>query len=189
MEDSDRLKVASASFVVIAGLLKKRRKKRWWTTSLYRNRLTTRGQLFLNSMLAEEENGHFRNFTRMSSADFHFLLESIRHDISRSDTNFRKAVPAEERLAITLRFLATGDSYTSLQYLFSVSKQLISEIVPEVCRALVKNLSKYVQVCLYLSLLYIYVILAVSIWSIISISYMTQNIFARKENHSVLGFV
>ncbi|XP_066258019.1 uncharacterized protein [Euwallacea similis] len=145
MEEVDNVVVASAAFVVIAGLLKKRKKKRWWTTSLYRNRLIPRGQLFLNSMV-EEKNGHFRNFVRMSSVDFNLLLESIRDDISRNDTRFRKAVTAEERLAITLRYLATGDSYTSLQYLFNVSKQLISKIIPEVCRSLVKNLSQHVKV-------------------------------------------
>ncbi|KAJ8910224.1 hypothetical protein NQ315_015916 [Exocentrus adspersus] len=146
MADVDSLIVASAAFVVIAGLLKrKRKKKRWWTTALYRNRLTTRGPSFLSSMVEEENDGHFKNFTRMSSADFNFLLEAIRDDISRNDTKFRKAVTAEERLAITLRYLATGDSYTSLQYLFNVSKQLISKIVPEVCRAVVKTLSKHVK--------------------------------------------
>ncbi|XP_026673863.1 uncharacterized protein LOC113465000, partial [Ceratina calcarata] len=82
----------------------------------------------------------------MSSTDFYYLLESIRDDISRQNTTFRKAVTAEERLAITLRYLATGDLYTSLQYLFNVSKQLISKIVPEVCRALVKTLFKHVTV-------------------------------------------
>ncbi|KAJ8913901.1 hypothetical protein NQ315_005698 [Exocentrus adspersus] len=128
MADVDSLIVASAAFVVIAGLLKrKRKKKRWWTTALYRNRLTTRGPSFLSSMV-EEENGHFKNFTRMSSADFIFLLEAIPDDISRNDTKFRKAVTAEETLAITLRYLATGDSYTSLQYLFNVSKQLMFDI-------------------------------------------------------------
>ncbi|CAH2015154.1 unnamed protein product [Acanthoscelides obtectus] len=40
------------------------------------------------------------------------------------------------RLAITLRYLATGDSFQSLHFLFKVSPQLISTIVPEVCKAL-----------------------------------------------------
>jgi len=53
----------------------------------------------------------------------------------------------QERLAITLRFLATGDSYASLQYLFKVSKQTISEIIPEICIALVDKLKHYIQVC------------------------------------------
>ncbi|XP_063837811.1 uncharacterized protein LOC135086917 [Ostrinia nubilalis] len=36
-----------------------------------------------------------------------------------------------ETCNITLRYLATGDSYSSLQYTFHVSKQTISTIIPE----------------------------------------------------------
>lgn len=96
--------------------------------------------------LFEEDTGQFRNFTRMSPNDFLILLEMIRHKISRNDTHFRKAVTAEERLAITLRYLATGDSFTSLQYLFNTSKQLISRIVPEVCKAIIDALKEHVKV-------------------------------------------
>jgi len=47
---------------------------------------------------------------------------------------------------VTLRFLANGDSYVSLQYLLKISKQIISCIVPEVCEPLVEKLKDYIQV-------------------------------------------
>nr|CAI5850163.1 unnamed protein product [Callosobruchus analis] len=50
------------------------------------------------------------------------------------------------RLAITLRFLATGDSYKSLMYLFQVSYSTISLIVPEVCEAISSVLKDYIKV-------------------------------------------
>nr|CAI5858980.1 unnamed protein product [Callosobruchus analis] len=50
------------------------------------------------------------------------------------------------RLAITLRFLATGDSYKSLMYLFQVSYLTISLIVPEVCEAISSVLKDYIKV-------------------------------------------
>ncbi|KAL4125802.1 hypothetical protein QTP88_010042 [Uroleucon formosanum] len=77
-----------------------------------------------------------KNFTRMTTIEFEHLKSLIEAQVKKIDTQFREAISVTERLAITLRFLATGDLYTSLQYLFRVSKQSISRIVPEVCDAL-----------------------------------------------------
>ncbi|XP_030758852.1 protein ANTAGONIST OF LIKE HETEROCHROMATIN PROTEIN 1-like [Sitophilus oryzae] len=81
----------------------------------------------------------------MSVTDFEYLLNSVGPKIAKRNTNYRDAIPPHERLAVTLRFLAAGDSYTSLMYLFKISKQVISRIVPEVCEALVMTLHEYVQ--------------------------------------------
>jgi hypothetical protein len=70
----------------------------------------------------------------------------IRENISKKDTAFRKAISVQERLALTLLYLEIGDSYVSLQYLFKLSKQANSCIVPEVCEALVAKLKDYIQV-------------------------------------------
>ena len=43
----------------------------------------------------------------------------------RVDTNYRDSIPASVRLALTLRFLATGDSHASLMCLFRISKPSI----------------------------------------------------------------
>ena len=51
-----------------------------------------------------------------------------------------------ERLAITLIFLATGHSYHSKMYLFKVSKQSISLIIPQVCEAPINALDTYANV-------------------------------------------
>lgn len=50
------------------------------------------------------------------------------------------------RLAVTLRYLATGDSYKSLHHLFKISSQIISKIIPEVCLALNEVLKDLVKV-------------------------------------------
>jgi hypothetical protein len=89
--------------------------------------------------------GQFHNFTRMHSDDYDLLLNLIGPKIARKNTVFREAISVQERLAVTLRFLATGDSYTSLQYLFKFSKQSISKIVPEVCEAIVEVLKHNIK--------------------------------------------
>jgi hypothetical protein len=79
----------------------------------------------------QETNGQYTNFTRIAPADFEFLINLIGPKIAEKDTIYRAAVPVEERLAVTLRFMTTGDSYTSLQYLFKFSKEAAGQIIPE----------------------------------------------------------
>lgn len=96
--------------------------------------------------LLYEPSGEFENVTRMSLSDFEYLLTLISPIILKQDTQLRDSIPAKIRLAITLRFLATGDSYKSLHFLFKVSSQIISKIVPEVCAAINQVLKNEVKV-------------------------------------------
>ncbi|XP_066453435.1 uncharacterized protein [Eleutherodactylus coqui] len=57
----------------------------------------------------------------------------------------RKAITAEERLLITLRFLATGESYASLHLQFRVGKSTITEIVRCTCSAIWQKLQPIVM--------------------------------------------
>ncbi|KAF9413142.1 hypothetical protein HW555_008584 [Spodoptera exigua] len=99
----------------------------------------------LLSNLIQEPSGQFDNFCRMSSIDFEYLLQLIGPKIKKQDTVFRDSIPSKVRLAVTLRFLATGDSFKSLHYLFKISSQVISLIVPEVCKALCEALRSFVK--------------------------------------------
>lgn len=122
-----------------------KRKHRFWLKELYRNRLQY-GNRLLRDMTFESIEDTIKNFTRMTRNDFDLLCSLIEPRVKKVDTVFREALTVRERLAITLRFLSTGDSYTSLQYLFRVSKQSISKIVPEVCEAIVTALTDYVKI-------------------------------------------
>ena len=51
----------------------------------------------------------------------------------------RKAICPKQRLALTLRFLATGESFHSLEYQFRISREAISYIIDEVCKAIVDS--------------------------------------------------
>lgn len=60
----------------------------------------------------------YTNFLRMSAEDFDLLLQKDAPQIEKQNTNMRESICAGQRLAITLRFLASGDNYMSLMYLF-----------------------------------------------------------------------
>lgn len=98
------------------------------------------------SELLAEPSGEFDNFVRMSITDFEYLIGKISPMVAKLDTSYRDSIPVKIRLAITLRYLATGDSYRSLHYTFKVSSQSISKIIPEVCLALNEVLKKFIKV-------------------------------------------
>ena len=78
----------------------------------------------------------------MSPDRFDNLLTMVQPIIGKTDTRLRKSIPAAERLALTLRFLATGDSQQSLSFSFRIGKATVSKIISETCGAIYKVLQK-----------------------------------------------
>ena len=72
--------------------------------------------IVLNLSLHDEEG--FRRFVHMNYEQFIELTEMITPIVSKTDTVMRKAICPKHRLALTLRFLATGESFHSLEYQF-----------------------------------------------------------------------
>ena len=58
--------------------------------------------------LREGDRDSYRQFLHMDPDTFDVLLSKVRPYITYQDTQMRKAISAPERLALTLRFLATG---------------------------------------------------------------------------------
>jgi len=143
--------ISAAAFVImrknITSKKKVFKKRRWWERQLFQRRKNYSGENFILDL---HDGDLFNNFTRMSSTDFEFLINLIGPKVIKENTNFRDSISVSVRLAITLRFLSTGDSYHSLMYTFKVSKQLISQIVPEVCEALITGLHTYIMVRKYI---------------------------------------
>ena len=56
--------------------------------------------------------------------------------LDRQATNYRAPISVGEKLSLTIRYLATGESYTSLSCQFRVGRSTISKFLQEVCRAI-----------------------------------------------------
>ncbi|XP_013407628.1 uncharacterized protein LOC106171725 [Lingula anatina] len=57
--------------------------------------------------------------------------------LQKQSTFMRALLQVRLKLAATLRFLATGNSYPSLQYSFRVEASTICKCIPEVCKAII----------------------------------------------------
>jgi len=58
----------------------------------------------------------------------------------------RMALPAKLKLQIACRYLATGDSVATLQYMYRVPKCSISKFLPEIFDAIYEALMNYIEV-------------------------------------------
>jgi len=59
--------------------------------------------------LLTSDKSSFRNFFRMDDESFRFLITSVSPKLTKSNTIMRQSVSANERLSVTLRYLATGN--------------------------------------------------------------------------------
>lgn len=106
-------KAAAAAYIYLHfATNRSRRTRRWWQTRLLEKREDHGGSSLMVDLAFQHVSGHYKNFTRMSPVDFEYLLTLIGGRISKQDTHLRKSISAQDRLAVTLRFLATGDSYS-----------------------------------------------------------------------------
>lgn len=85
----------------------KKVKKQW--VKPWRNARGDQGSYsFLRKELLLTDKISYKNYLRMSEQQFDFVLKLIDQYIRRADTQMRNAISPAEKLAITLRFLATG---------------------------------------------------------------------------------
>ncbi|XP_030271800.1 protein ALP1-like [Sparus aurata] len=92
------------------------------------------------------ETSDFKDFARLFPVQFHTLKELISPLIRRQNTNYRDCISVEERLTVTLRYLATGGSFRSLSQHFRMGMSTIRQFIPETCSAIYQVLKeKYLK--------------------------------------------
>jgi len=85
---------------------------------------------------------------RMSVEKFDELLRLVESYISKTDTVMKAAIPARLKLEVTLRFLASGDSFASFALLFRIPPCKISRFLPEILQSIINTLDSFVKVCM-----------------------------------------
>ena len=94
--------------------------------------------------MLERDPEHYSNYLRLDLATFEELVQSVYPFLKKRDTKMRNAISPAEQLAVTLRFLVTAETYTSLQYQFRINKGTLSLIIPRVCKAISTVFASYI---------------------------------------------
>ncbi|CAB4038159.1 Hypothetical predicted protein, partial [Paramuricea clavata] len=141
-------KKAVAAFVLLQEFLeldeiqkKKRSRKVWVRPWIARRQQRGCFHQLVPELELEDETSYF-NYFRMDKKHFGILSDLVESRIRKCDTAMRASIKPEERLAVTLRYLATGESFKSLEFQFRISRTAISVIVVETCHAIFNVLSK-----------------------------------------------
>ncbi|XP_011858800.1 PREDICTED: uncharacterized protein LOC105556330, partial [Vollenhovia emeryi] len=116
--------------------------KRMWIKS-WKTRRKQQGcfhNLFMELQLEDPEK--YRRCLRMTADIFEDLVEKLSLLIKRQDTHLRESISPAERLVVTLRHLATGETQESLSYSFRLGQSTISGIIKDTCRALISVLQE-----------------------------------------------
>ncbi|XP_069615947.1 uncharacterized protein [Ranitomeya imitator] len=122
----------------------RRRRRRLWVHPLLTQRQSKGHFQRLYSALRAHPD-KFYLYTRMSIRTFDMLMEMLRPGLTYQDTWMRKAISAEERLLLTLRFLSTGLSYAGLHLEFLIGRSTISVIVRTTCSQIWLKLNEVVM--------------------------------------------
>ena len=112
-----------------------------WVRKIFRTR-RKKGEF--HALIAEMQLGDHESFYKY----FHMTPQRFSHRvgpcIKRQDTRLREAIPPDERVAITLRYLVTGDSISfrylvtgdSISFSYRVGHSTVSTIIDDTCYAL-----------------------------------------------------
>ena len=80
--------------------------------------------------LIVEDRCSFKQMFRMSVEDFEIVLQNINDLISPEEVQGgHRPISPDERLALTLKYLATGESFRSLSFQFRISRVAVSRLL------------------------------------------------------------
>ncbi|XP_025031349.1 uncharacterized protein LOC103055168, partial [Python bivittatus] len=116
------------------------RQRRWW---VYPSRTRWWTELELTVWDDEQWIANFR----MTRGTLFEIADRLRPQLQRQNTSLRQAVPVEERVGITVWWLATQASYREVAHRFGLGRTTVGSIVVEVCLAIEHVLLKS-EVCL-----------------------------------------
>jgi len=134
---------ASCLAIALAVCFKKE-KRTWMKEWLKKRNEYTHESLLKDLRLSKPSD--FQNFLRLDATSFEELLKMITPRIEKRTATMRNAIPPSQRLSITQRYLATGNTFEDLKVTSAISPQPIDILVMGTCTALIDSLKDYIKV-------------------------------------------
>ncbi|KAH8270314.1 hypothetical protein KR018_007728 [Drosophila ironensis] len=138
-----RPQTSKISALDLAGILNTRRRLEWTKEWLRKNQaefLSTEN-LLSELQSRKDECYHLNYFLAITESQFRYLVQKMEPIISQyAPQRKKKSFSAEERLAITLKYLATGEVHSCRNYCFRASKIVINEMIANICLGFYEHL-------------------------------------------------
>ncbi|CAK1595924.1 unnamed protein product [Parnassius mnemosyne] len=87
-----------------------------------------------------DDETQFYMYFRMTKECFALLENKPSPHLHKKDTFMKRAITPRERLAVCLRFLATGDSHMTISFSYRLGHSTVNKIVKETCKIIVDQL-------------------------------------------------
>ncbi|XP_044760175.1 protein ALP1-like [Coccinella septempunctata] len=87
-----------------------------------------------------DDDAKYHGYFRMNRSQFEYILNKISTLIRKKNTTFKEAVSPKEKLAVCLRFLATGDSFKTISYSYRLGHSTVQSIVKDVSNAIITTM-------------------------------------------------
>ena len=87
----------------------------------------------------------WREHFRISRHTFQFVCNLVGPHLLRQDTNMRRAIPVEKRVAVALWRLATGNSYRTTGLVFGIRRCTALKLKDEFCSALLMTANNFIK--------------------------------------------
>ena len=76
----------------------------------------------------------------MDKLHFDYLVEILYPYLIKQDTIMRESIKPGEQCCLFLRFVASGESFRSLEYRFPVTRRSVARILERVAEAIIEEL-------------------------------------------------
>ncbi|XP_071503284.1 putative nuclease HARBI1 [Diadema antillarum] len=103
-------------------------------------------RLAMISALAQQQDQNLLRL-RMPPAMFDEVVQRLTPRLTEQDTNYRASLEPGLKVAITLRHLASGNTYRNMQYAWRVPHNTISVVVRRVVKAIIEEYTDELLFC------------------------------------------